>query len=106
MLCRVTQDRWVMVKSSDKMLSTGGGNSKPFQYCREKPKNSMKRQKDRTPEDEPPSREVSNVLLGKSREQLLIAPGRKQQLGRSGSDAQLWICLMVKVKSCLKNNTA
>ena len=29
---RATQDRWVMVESSDKMWSTGDGNSKPFQY--------------------------------------------------------------------------
>ena len=40
MLCRVTQDRWVMVESSDKMRSTGEGNGKPLQYsCLEKPVN-------------------------------------------------------------------
>ena len=33
----------------------GGGNGNPLQYsCHENPTNSMKRQKDRTPEDEPP----------------------------------------------------
>ena len=53
MLCRATQDGWVMVKSSDKMWSTGEGNGKPFQYsCLENPMNSMKRQKDRTLKDE------------------------------------------------------
>ena len=31
MLCRVTQERWVIVESSDKMWSTGGGNGKPLQ---------------------------------------------------------------------------
>ena len=31
MLCRVTQGR-IIVKSSDKMWSTGGGNGKPLQY--------------------------------------------------------------------------
>ena len=37
-----------MVESSDKM-STGEGNGKPLQYsCLENPINSMKRQKDRT----------------------------------------------------------
>ena len=67
--------------------------------------NSMKRQKDMTPEDEPPSREVSNMLLGKSREQLLIAPEREQ--GQSRNDAQLRLYLLVKVKSdAVKNNTA
>ena len=46
---RVTQDRWVMVESSDKMWSTGEGNGKPLQYsCIENPMNSMKKQKDMT----------------------------------------------------------
>ena len=50
---RATQDRWVMVESSDKMWSTGEGNGKPLQYsCLENPMNSMKRQKDRTLKDE------------------------------------------------------
>ena len=45
---RTTQDRWVMVESSDKTWSTGEGNSKPLQYsCLENPMNSMKRQNDR-----------------------------------------------------------
>ena len=44
-----------MVESSDKMLSTGEGNGKPLQYsCLENPMNSMKRQKDRTLNDELP----------------------------------------------------
>ena len=42
MTCRATQDRWVMVESSDKMWSTGEGNGKPLQYsCLENPMNSM-----------------------------------------------------------------
>ena len=44
-----------MVESSDKMWSTGEGNGKPLQYsCLENPMNSMKRQKDRTLNDELP----------------------------------------------------
>ena len=39
--------------------------------------NSMKRQKAMAPEGEPPGRKVSDMLLGKSRGQLLIAPERK-----------------------------
>ena len=55
MLCRTTQDRRVMVESSDKMWSTGEGNGKPLQYsCLENPMNSMKRQKDQTLKDELP----------------------------------------------------
>ena len=55
MLCRATQDGWVMVERSEKMWSTGDGNGKPLQYsCLENPMNSMKRQKDRTLKDELP----------------------------------------------------
>ena len=55
MTCRATQDRRVMVESSDKMWSTGEGNGKPLQYsCLENHMNSMKRQKDRTLKDELP----------------------------------------------------
>ena len=52
---RTTQDRWVMVESSDKTWAMGEGNGKPLQYsCLENPMNSMKRQKDRTLKDELP----------------------------------------------------
>ena len=52
---RDTQDGQVMVERSDKMWSTGEGNGKPLQYsCLENPRNSMKRQKDRTLKDELP----------------------------------------------------
>ena len=55
MTCRVTQDRWVMMESSDKMWSTGEGNGKPLQCsCLENPMNSMKKQEDRTLKDELP----------------------------------------------------
>ena len=49
MPCWATQERWVMVESSDKTWSTEGGNGKPLQdCCLENPTNSMKKQKDRT----------------------------------------------------------
>ena len=55
MLCRATQDGWVLVESSDKMWSVGEGNGKPLKYsCLENPMNSMERQKDRTLKDELP----------------------------------------------------
>ena len=54
-LCVPTQDRWFRVKNSDKTWSTGGANGNPPQYSSlENPMNSMKRQKDRTPENEHP----------------------------------------------------
>ena len=58
-----------------------------------------------TLEEEPPGQKVSNMLLGKSGGQLQIAPERTKWLGLSGNDAQLWMCLVMKVKSdALKNN--
>ena len=48
-----TQDRWVMVESSDKIWSTGEGNGK--YSCFEKPMNSMKRQNDRILKEKLPS---------------------------------------------------
>ena len=57
-LCRATHDGRVTVESSDETWSTEGGNGKPLQdSCRENPMNSMKRQKDKTLEDEPPRSE-------------------------------------------------
>ena len=55
MLCRATQDGWVMVGSSDKMWSTGEGNGKSLQYsCLDNSTKSMKRLKDKTLKDELP----------------------------------------------------
>ena len=43
---------------------------------------------------------MSKILLGKIRE---IVPEREQ--GQSGNNAQLWMCLVVKVKfNAIKNN--
>ena len=53
MPCRATQDKQVMVESSDKMRSTVEGNGKPLQYfCLENLMNSMKRQNDRILKEE------------------------------------------------------
>ena len=55
MPCRTTQDRQVMLESSDKTWSTGERNGKPLWYfCLENHMNNMKRQKDRTLKDELP----------------------------------------------------
>ena len=40
--CRVSQDRWVMVRSSHKLWFTGGGTGNPVQYsCLENPISSV-----------------------------------------------------------------
>ena len=55
----------------------------------------------------PLGQKVSNTLLEKSRGQLLLAPERMRWLGQSRNNAQLWMCLVVKVKSnAIKNNIA
>ena len=65
MWCRATQDRLVMVKSSDKMWFIGEGNGKPLQYFYfENPMNSMKRQKDRTLKDELPRSVGAQYAIG------------------------------------------
>ena len=54
MLCKITQDRWITLKNSDKMWSTGRGNGKSLQYsCHENSMNYMKRQKYMTLENKP-----------------------------------------------------
>ena len=64
--------------------------------------NNMKKQK-----HEHPGWKVSNMLLRKSGGQLLIAPEKMKPLVQSGNDAQLWMCLVVKIKSnAVKNNIA
>ena len=55
----------------------------------------------------PPGQKVFSMLLGRSGEQLPIAPEREKQLSQSRNDAPLWICPVVKVKSeAVKNNIA
>ena len=54
-MSHATPNGWVMVESPDKRWSIGEGNGKPLQYsCFENPRNSMKRQEDRTLKDELP----------------------------------------------------
>ena len=52
----------------------------------------------------PLGQQVSKKLLGKSRQ---MAPEKMKRLGQSGNDAQLWMCLVVKVKyDAIKCNIA
>ena len=89
-----------LLQSSNKTWSTKGGNRKPLQYsCCENSMESRKRQKDMMLEDELPGQEVSNMLLGNNRGQLLIATERMKKMGQTRNNTQLWICLVVKVKS-------
>ena len=54
--CGATQNGQVMVERSDRAWSTREGNGRPLQYsCLENPMNSMKRQNDRIPKEQPRS---------------------------------------------------
>ena len=48
---------------------------------------------------------VSNMLVGKSGKELPIASEWMKWLGQSGYDAQLWLCLVMKVKSDVAKNS-
>ena len=103
---RATQDGWVIAESSDKMWSTGGGNGKPPQYTwHENLMNCIKGQKDMTPKDESSRSEGFNMFLGKSRGELPTDPEWMKQLGQSRYNAQLWMCLGMKVKSDAAKNS-
>ena len=88
---RATQNRWVIVDSSDKTWSTGKGNGKPSQYfCLENPMKSMKRQKDRTLKDELPRLVGGQYATGEewrnnSRKNEGMEPKQKQYPGMDGT---------------------
>ena len=105
MPCRATQDGQVMVESSDKVWSTGEGNSKPLQYsCLENPMNSMKRQKDRTLKDELPTSVGAQYATG---DQWRITPERMKGWSQSKNNTQLWMGLVMEARSdSVKNNIA
>ena len=92
----------VLVKSSDKTWSTGGGSGNAPQYSfHENPINRMKWQNDMIShwKISPPGWKVPNILHGKNRGQLPIALERIKWLGQSENNPQLWMHLAVKVKS-------
>ena len=53
----------------------------------------------------PPGLKVFKMLLEKSRRELQIAPERIKQLGQSRNNAQLWMCVVMKVKSDTAKNS-
>ena len=106
MPCRATQDGWVIVESSDKMWSTGGGNGKSLQYsCCESPHKQYEKAKIRHWKMSLPDWKVSSMLLEKKRGQLLIAAERMKRLSQSGSSSQLWMRLVVRLKSNAVRNS-
>ena len=105
-LCGAAQDRQITVESAEKTPSTGGGNEEPLQCpCCENPLNSMKRQKDTTPEYESP---VSGVKCAVAEEQRAITNSsrKNEAVGTKQKYAQLWICVVAKVESSGVNTAA
>ena len=100
MLCWATQDRWIMVESSDKTWSTVEGNGKPFHHaCLENPKNSMKRQKYRTQKDELPRSVGAQYAMGdqwrnNSRKNEGMEPKQKEYPAVDVTDdrSKVWCC--------------
>ena len=82
MPCRATQDRRVIVKSSDKTWSTGGRNGKPLLYShRKNPINSVKRQKDATPKDGPPRLKGVQGAAGKEQKAITNSSRKNEAAG-------------------------
>ena len=96
MLCRATQDGWVMVESSEKMWSTGEGNGKPLQYfCLENPMKA----KDMTLKDEIPRSVGAQYATGEewrnsSTRNEEAEPKQKQcpVVYVSGGENKVWCC--------------
>ena len=107
MPCRVTQDRRVMVESSDKMQSTREVNGKALHYsCLENPMNSMKRQKDRTLKDELPRLVGAQYATGdqwrnNSRKNEETETKQKQHpvVNVTGDGSKVWCC---KQQCCIR----
>jgi hypothetical protein len=87
MPCGASQDRQVMVESSDKTWSTGEGNGKPLQYsCLENPMNSMNKQNDGILKEELPRSVGTQYATGdqwrnNSRKNEGVKPKQKQYPG-------------------------
>ena len=79
-----TQNGWLMVERSDRMWSTGEGNSKALQYsCLQNPMNHMKRQNDRILNEELPRSVGAQYATGdqwrnNSRKNEGVEPKQKQ----------------------------
>ena len=107
MPCRATQDRQVMVESSDKTWSTGEANGKPLKYSfLESSMNSMKRQKDRTLKDELPRSVGARYATGDqwrntSRKNEEMEPKQKQHpvVGVTGDGTKVQCC---KEQYCMR----
>ena len=85
-----------MVERSDRMWSTGEGNSKPLQYsCLEKPMNSMIRQKDRTLRDDLPRSVGAQYATG---DQWRSNSRKNEGMMPKHNNTQLWVGLVIEAR--------
>ena len=69
--------------------------------------NCIKEQKDMTPKDESPRSEAVQYATGEEQRAITNSSRKHEVAGPSGNDTQLWMCLVMKVKSdAIKSNTA
>ena len=61
--------------------------------------NCIKEQKDMTPKDESPRSEAVQYATGEELRAATNSSRKMKQLSQSGNNAQLWMSLVVKVKS-------
>ena len=95
-----TQDRWVMVKTSDKTWSAGEGNGKPLKYsCRENLMNSMKMQKDMTLNAELPKSVGTQYATGeewrnspRKNEEMEPKPKQRPVVDMTGDGSKVQCC--------------
>ena len=107
MPCGAIQDRQIIVENANQTCSTGGGNDEPLQCsCCEDPMNSMKRQKDRTPEYESPISGGVKYAIEEEQRAITNSFRKNEAVGTKQKHTQLWICVVVKVKSNGVNNIA
>ena len=71
--------------------------------CLENPMNSMKRQKDMVLKDELPRLVGAQYATGEEQRNSSIR--NEEAEPKSGNDVQLWMCLVVKVKSDAVKNS-
>ena len=85
------------------MWSTGEGNGKPLQYsCLENPRNSMKRQKDRTWKEELPRSVGGQYATG---DQWGNNSKKNEGMEPSKNNTQLWMGLVIEARSdAVKSN--
>ena len=100
--------RQVIVKSSDKLWPTGGGNGKPLLYsCLENSMNSMKRQKYMMPEGEPPRSEGVQYATGEEQRAITNSSRKKEVAGSKRKQCSVVDVSGGKSKAdAVKNNIA